>query len=37
MYIQLQHGLRALGRTAAAKPEVRERQPFKAVLEKDMA
>ncbi len=37
MYIQLVHGLRAIGKTAAEKPEVRTRQPFKAVYEKDMA
>ena len=37
MYIQLQHGLRAIARMAAEKPEVRDRQPFKAVCEKDMA
>ena len=37
MYIQLQHGLRVIGKFAAEKPEVRERQPFKAVCEKDMA
>ena len=36
MYIQLQHGLRAIGKMAAEKPEVRDRQPFKAVYEKDM-
>ena len=37
LYIQLQHGLRAIGKLAAEKPEVRDRQPFKAVYEKDMA
>ena len=37
MYIQLQHGLRAIARMAAEQPQVRERQPFKAVCEKDMA
>ena len=37
MYIQLQHGLRAIGKLAAEKPEVRDRQPFKAVYEQDMA
>jgi phosphoserine phosphatase len=37
MYIQLQHGLRAVGKLAAEKPEVRDRQPFKAVFEKDLA
>jgi phosphoglycolate phosphatase-like HAD superfamily hydrolase len=37
MYIQLQHGLQILGKAAAEKPELRERQPFKAVYEKDMA
>ena len=36
MYIQLQHGLRAIGKLAAEKPEVRDRQPFQAVHEKDM-
>ena len=35
MYIQLVHGLRGIGKMAAAKPEVRDRQPFKAVYEKD--
>jgi len=37
MYIQLQHLLRAIGTAAAEKPELRQRQPFKAVYEKDMA
>ena len=37
LYIQLQHGLHAVGKMAAEKPEVRDRQPFKAVAEKDMA
>ena len=37
MYSQLQHGLRAIARLAAEHPELRERQPFKAVCEKDMA
>jgi phosphoglycolate phosphatase-like HAD superfamily hydrolase len=37
LYIQLQHGLHTIGRMAAEKPEVRDRQPFKAVYEKDMA
>jgi phosphoglycolate phosphatase-like HAD superfamily hydrolase len=36
MYIQLQHGLHAIGKAAAEKPELRTRQPFKAVYEKDM-
>jgi phosphoglycolate phosphatase-like HAD superfamily hydrolase len=36
MYIQLVHGMRAISKTAAAKPDVRNRQPFKAVYEKDM-
>jgi len=36
MYIQMQHGLRAIGKAAAEKPELRDRQPFKAVYEKDM-
>jgi phosphoglycolate phosphatase-like HAD superfamily hydrolase len=37
LYIQLQHGLHIIGKMAAEKPEVRDRQPFKAVYEKDMA
>ncbi len=37
LYIQLQHGLRAIGKAAAEKPELRSRQPFKAVYEKDIA
>jgi phosphoglycolate phosphatase-like HAD superfamily hydrolase len=37
LYIQLQHGLQAIGKAAAEKPELRARQPFKAVYEKDMA
>jgi phosphoglycolate phosphatase-like HAD superfamily hydrolase len=37
LYIQFQHGLHAIGKGAAEKPELRERQPFKAVYEKDMA
>lgn len=37
LYIQLQHGLHAVGKMAAEKPEVRDRQPFKAVYEKDAA
>jgi phosphoglycolate phosphatase-like HAD superfamily hydrolase len=37
LYIQAQHGLRAIGRMAAEKPELRDRQPFKAIYEKDMA
>ena len=37
LYIQLQHGLHSIGKLAAEKPEVRDRQPFKAVYEKDMA
>ena len=36
LYIQFQHGLRVIGKMAAAKPELRERQPYKAVYEKDM-
>jgi phosphoglycolate phosphatase-like HAD superfamily hydrolase len=36
LYIQLQHGLRALARLAAEQPDLRSRQPFKAVYEKDM-
>ncbi len=37
LYIQLQFGLRAIYKLAAEKPELRERQPYKAVYEKDMA
>jgi phosphoglycolate phosphatase-like HAD superfamily hydrolase len=37
LYIQLQHGLRAIGKMAAEKPDVRDRQPFKAVYERDLA
>ena len=37
LYIQLQFGLRAIGKMAAEKPELRDRQPFKAVYEKDMS
>jgi phosphoglycolate phosphatase-like HAD superfamily hydrolase len=37
LYIQLQHGLQAIGKAAVEKPELRDRQPFKAVYEKDMA
>ena len=37
MYIQLQHAVRAIGRMAAARPDVRDRQPFKAVYDKDLA
>jgi phosphoglycolate phosphatase-like HAD superfamily hydrolase len=37
LYIQFQHGLRAVSKMAAEKPEVRDRQPFKAIYEKDMA
>ena len=37
MYIQLQHGLRAIAKLAAEQPELCERQPFKAVCEHDMA
>jgi hypothetical protein len=36
LYIQLQHVLRAVGRRAAEQPELRDRQPFKAVYERDM-
>ena len=36
LYFQLQHLLHSIGRLAAEKPKVRERQPFKAVYEKDM-
>ena len=37
LYIQLQHGLRGIGKTAAEKPDLRDRQPFKAVYERDTA
>jgi len=37
LYIQLQHGVGAIGKAAAEEPELRNRQPFKAVYEKDMA
>ncbi len=37
LYIQLQFGLRAIYKQAAEKPELRQRQPYKAVYEKDMA
>jgi phosphoglycolate phosphatase-like HAD superfamily hydrolase len=37
LYIQLQHGLHAIGKAAAEKPDLRDRQPFKAVYEQDMA
>lgn len=37
LYIQVLHGLHVIGKLAAEKPELRERQPFKAVYEKDMA
>jgi phosphoserine phosphatase len=37
LYIQLQFGLHAIGKMAAGNPELRERQPFKAVYEMDMA
>jgi hypothetical protein len=37
LYIQLEHGLRAIGKAAVEKPELRDCQPFKAVYEKDMA
>ena len=36
-YIQVLHGLAAVGRMAAEHPELRDRQPFKAVYEKDEA
>ena len=36
LYIQLQHLLHSIGRLATEKPEVRDRQPFRAVYEKDM-
>ena len=37
LYIQLQHALHTIGRTAAEKPELRHRQPYKTVFERDMA
>lgn len=37
LYIQFQHGLHAISKMVAEKPELRDRQPFKAVYEKDMA
>lgn len=37
MYIQFVHGLKAIAAMAAAQPEIRQRQPFKAVSEQDMA
>lgn len=37
LYIQLQFALHAIGKLAAEKPELRQRQPFKAVYERDMA
>lgn len=37
LYIQGQHALHTIGKMAMERPEVRERQPFKAVFEKDMA
>jgi hypothetical protein len=37
LYIQLQYGLRVIGKLAAENPELRARQPYKAVFEKDMA
>jgi phosphoglycolate phosphatase-like HAD superfamily hydrolase len=36
LYIQFQHGLHAISKMVAEKPELRDRQPFKAVYEKDM-
>ena len=36
-YIQILHGLHVIGRMAAANPELRDRQPFKAVYENDEA
>jgi len=36
MYIQLAHGLREIGKMAAARPDVRDRQPFKAIYEKNL-
>ena len=35
-YIQLQFGLHAIGKMAAEQPELRDRQPYKAVYERDM-
>jgi phosphoglycolate phosphatase-like HAD superfamily hydrolase len=37
LYIQLQFALHAIGEFAAEKPELRQRQPFKAVYERDTA
>ena len=37
VYTQVLHALRAAGQMAARDPELRDRQPFKAVYEKDMA
>jgi phosphoglycolate phosphatase-like HAD superfamily hydrolase len=37
VYTQVLHALRAVGQMAAENPELRDRQPFKAVYEKDMA
>ncbi len=37
LYIQMQFGLRAISKLAAERPELRERYPYKAVYEKDMA
>ena len=36
LYIQLQFGLRAIGRLATERPDLRDCQPFKAVYEQDM-
>jgi hypothetical protein len=36
-YIQVLHGLHVIGRMAAASPELRDRQPLKAVFVKDRA
>ena len=37
LYIQFQHILAVIGKAAAEHPELRDKQPFKAVYEKDMA
>lgn len=36
LYIQLQYGLRVIGKLAAQNSELRARQPYRAVFEKDM-
>lgn len=37
LYIQLQHALYTIAKLAAANPELRDHQPYKAVFEKDLA